>query len=103
MLDFYANRNVLFSKHSDLAIISKMNINQFVRTYHVNSRGRLIKYDFPAKNIVRFKPSLKPSVSDFEKMTEYCKYSLIRYKVWHNEPFDAWGEAGDSNKAIIHQ
>ena len=101
MLDFYAKRMELFRVHQEADIFFNMNINQFARTYHVLSNGRLSKHKFPAKNILTFTPNATPSVTDLDKMIEYCKLNLIRYKVWYDSPTTAWDAAGDRDRAII--
>ena len=36
-------------------------------------------------------------------MGQYCKFSLLRYKVWFNNSDDAWGAHGDDHHAIINE
>lgn len=87
LLDHYAARSSLLDAH----------LIEFVSNYSMY-RGELRKR--PSAVIVRPFPQ-HPSNPHGERYGRYCKYQLIKYKPWHGQPSNAWGNVEDTDSNCI--
>ena len=74
-------------------------LREFCRLYYVN-QSNSIALRSSCKVVVNFFPTY--SYNEASPMyPEYCKYSLMVYKPWQNNPSTVWGGANATNQTVI--
>ncbi|XP_066922146.1 uncharacterized protein [Clytia hemisphaerica] len=92
-LDIYAFRE----DYSSDPRISEMNFIQFHANYVlVNEELHKRKKEV----VIRTFPSYSSSPNSIH-YSKYCKYSLLKYKVWRHTPNSAWGEIDATDEGFI--
>lgn len=87
-LDMYASRDMS---------LADLNLCQFVTSYHT-ARGKVTRRSTPV--IVRTIPSFSSNPQS-QLYSEYCKYQLIKYKLWMTIPSNARQREGEEDSDLV--
>ena len=95
MLDYYANRIKFID---DIAGVMQLNFLQFVSSYFVKNDSLCKRKNMV---IVRTFPNY-PSNSKGSNFALFCKYQLLKYKLWQTVPDNAWNNTADCEETLCY-